>query len=83
MMLATWLVEIFLSKLNQLEDIAASEAASEEAENFKAEKMMLEDDMKQFLKTYRVSLLLSSVSPRELKEDAGHRTTSTREQSSI
>jgi hypothetical protein len=61
MMLATWLVEILLSKLNHLEDIAASEAASDEAENFKAEKAMLEDDMKQFLKTYKVRRLFARI----------------------
>jgi hypothetical protein len=69
MMLATWLVEIFLSKLNQLEDVAASEAASDEAENYKAEKIMLEDDVKQFLKTYKVILGHVCVNAVELLKD--------------
>lgn len=56
MMLATWLVEIFLSKINQLEDIAAAERASDDVENFKAEQGLVEDDMRQFLSTYKVSI---------------------------
>jgi hypothetical protein len=54
MMLATWLVEIYLSKIHQLEDIAAAERASDDVENLKAEKGLLEDDMRHFLLTYRV-----------------------------
>ena len=56
MMLATWLVEIYLSRINQLEDIAASQAASEDIENYKVEKMMLEDELKQFFVTYSEDL---------------------------
>lgn len=56
MMLATWLVEIYLSKINQLEDIAAAERAADDVENFKAEQSMLEDDMRQFLSTYKDNL---------------------------
>lgn len=55
MMLATWLVEIFLSKINQLEDIAAAESASDDAENYKTERAIVEDDLKQFLQQYKVS----------------------------
>jgi len=54
MMLATWLVEIYLSKINQLEDIAASEAASDDVENYHTEKSIIEDDLKSFLQTYKV-----------------------------
>lgn len=60
-MLATWLVEIYLSKINQLEDIAAAERAADDVENFKAEQSMLEDDMRQFLSTYKVSLSLENI----------------------
>ena len=56
MMLATWLVEIYLSKINQLEDIAASEAASDDAENYIAEKAIIEDDLKQFLQEHKDNL---------------------------
>jgi len=56
MMLATWLVEMYLSKINQLEDIAASEAASEDVENYHTEKSIIEDDLKQFLQQYKDNL---------------------------
>lgn len=54
MMLATWLVEIYLSKINQLEDIAAAERSADDVENLKVEKGLLEDEMRQFLTTYKV-----------------------------
>lgn len=54
MMLATWLVEIFLSKINQLEDMAASERVSDDVDNIKVEKGIIEDDFRQFLSTYKV-----------------------------
>ena len=67
MMLATWLVEIYLSKMNQLEDVSAAERASEDADNYLAEKLMIEEDLRQFLKTYQVrlpSLLLIELTDR-------------------
>ncbi|KAK0526251.1 tethering complex subunit [Tilletia horrida] len=54
-MLATWLVEIYLSKINQLEDMATARAASDAA-NFRLEKEMLEDELRQFLVTYKDNL---------------------------
>ncbi|KAJ8297008.1 Vacuolar protein sorting-associated protein 18 [Rhodotorula toruloides] len=56
MMLATWLVEIYLAKINELEDLAAAERASEDADNFVAERGMVEEDMRQFLVTYKDNL---------------------------
>ncbi|GAA5932223.1 hypothetical protein JCM3775_001164 [Rhodotorula graminis] len=56
MMLATWLVEIFLAKINELEDLAAAERASGDADNFHAERAIVEEDMQQFLKTYKDNL---------------------------
>lgn len=56
MMLATWLVEIFLSKMNQLEDIIAAERAADDVETLAVEKAMLEDDLRQFLTTYQANL---------------------------
>ncbi len=56
MMLATWLVEIFLSKMNELEDVIAAERAADDAETLAVEKAMLEDDLKQFLTTYQANL---------------------------
>lgn len=62
-MLATWLVEIYLSKINQLEDIAAAESASDDAENYKTERAIVEDDLKHFLQQYKVSLPRLEVNP--------------------
>ena len=53
-MIATWLVEIYLSKLNMLEDLAASSAGSDDIDNYKAEQKVLGDDFKGFLKQYKV-----------------------------
>lgn len=55
-MLSTWLVEIYLSKLDQLEDMAAARAASEDVENYLLEQNLIEDKLKQFFFTYRESL---------------------------
>jgi len=55
-MLATWLVEIYLAKINELEDAAAAERASEDADNIHAERSMVEEDMRHFLTTYKVSI---------------------------
>ena len=59
MILATWLVEIYLSKCNELDDAIASQAISSDMDNFQAENMLIEDDLKQFLETYKVSAMLS------------------------
>lgn len=54
MMLATWLVEFYLGKLNTLDDVVASESASMDVENLRAERVMVEDELRQFLQTYKV-----------------------------
>ncbi|KAK7468755.1 tethering complex subunit [Stygiomarasmius scandens] len=56
MMLATWLVEIYLSKCNELDDVVASESVSNNVENVETEKKITEDDLKQFLETYKSNL---------------------------
>lgn len=56
MMLATWLVEFYLGKLNTLDDVVASESASLDVENLRAERIMVEDELRQFLQTYKVGL---------------------------
>jgi hypothetical protein len=56
MMLATWLIEFYLGKLNTLDDVVASESASLDVENLRAERIMVEDELRQFLKTYKVCL---------------------------
>lgn len=54
MMLATWLVEIYLSKCNELDDLVASEGIAHDVNNLQAERAMVEDDLKQFFETYKV-----------------------------
>ena len=56
-MLASWLVEFYLSKCNELDDVVAAEAASQDVENLRAERMLVEDDLKHFLETYRVCFI--------------------------
>jgi vacuolar protein sorting-associated protein 18 len=56
MMLATWLVEIYLTKCNELEDVVASESVSHDVDNLQAERSIIEDDLRQFFETYTVSL---------------------------
>lgn len=56
MMLATWLVEIYLAKLNELEDVAAAEEASQNVDNYRIEMDLLQDELKQFLVTYQDNL---------------------------
>jgi len=58
MMLATWLVEIYLSRCNELEDVVASESVSHDVENLRAEKAVVEEDLRHFLETYRVCSLV-------------------------
>ena len=60
MMLATWLVEFYLSKCNELDDLVASESVSQDVANLQAERAMVEDDLKHFFETYKVSWRLPS-----------------------
>lgn len=59
MMLATWLVEFYLSKCNELDDLIASESVSHDVDNLHAEHTILEDDLRQFLQTYKVTRVIS------------------------
>jgi vacuolar protein sorting-associated protein 18 len=54
MMLATWLVEFYLGKLNTLDDRVASESASQDVDNLRTERSMIEDELRQFFETYKV-----------------------------
>ncbi|KAL0951371.1 hypothetical protein HGRIS_008072 [Hohenbuehelia grisea] len=56
MMLATWLVEFYLSKCNELDDLVASESVSQDVENLATERMILEGDLKHFFETYQNNL---------------------------
>lgn len=58
MMLATWLVEFYLSKYDELDDICASEAATSDVENMQAERTILEEDLCHFFETYKVGALV-------------------------
>lgn len=65
MMLATWLVEFYLSKCDELEGLCASEAAASDVENMQAERTILEEDLCHFFETYKVGgldLVLTTVS---------------------
>ena len=54
MMLATWLVEFYLSKCNELDDLVASESISNDVENLQTERTILEEDLRNFFDTYKV-----------------------------
>ncbi|KAH9944117.1 Pep3/Vps18/deep orange family-domain-containing protein [Epithele typhae] len=56
MMLATWLVEFYLSKCNELDDLVASESIAQDVDNLLAERTILEDDLRHFFETYKVNL---------------------------
>jgi len=54
MMLATWLVEFYLSKCNELDDMIASRLISQDVENLQAERTILEEEVRHFFITYKV-----------------------------
>lgn len=54
MMLATWLVEFYLSRCNELDNLCASELVTSDAENLQTQRAILEDDLRQFFDTYKV-----------------------------
>ncbi|KAF9189184.1 hypothetical protein BGZ51_009790 [Haplosporangium sp. Z 767] len=54
--ICTWLVEIYLSKMNQLEDQAASSATESDVQNLHAEQHVLEDEFKGFLEINKMYL---------------------------
>lgn len=61
MMLATWLVEFYLSKCNELDDLVASESVSQDVANLQAERGILEDDLRHFFETYKVNRFCTGV----------------------
>lgn len=54
MMLATWLVEIFLNKWNALEDLLAIGSADTDMDSLTIERQITEEDLKGFMITYQV-----------------------------
>lgn len=61
MMLATWLIEIYLSKCNTLEDIIAAEAATSDVESLRVELSLMDEDLRSFLTTYQVSRMIETL----------------------
>ena len=55
MMLATWLIEICLSRCNELEDIVAAESVSQDVESLRYSRTVVEEELRQLLETYKVS----------------------------
>ena len=55
MMLATWLVEFYLSRCDELDDLIASSAC--DVQNVKTE---LEEDIRRFLESHKVSHLFDN-----------------------
>ncbi|KAF8329689.1 Pep3/Vps18/deep orange family-domain-containing protein [Cantharellus anzutake] len=55
-MLASWLVEFYLGKLNTLDDLVAAESTSQDVDNLKAERDEITEELHQFLVTYKASL---------------------------
>jgi hypothetical protein len=55
MMLATWLVEFFLTKCDELDDLMALSSALYDVENVKAERSILKEDFRRFLESHKVS----------------------------
>ena len=54
MMLATWLVEFYLSKYDELDDLTALSSAQYDVENVKTERSILEEDLRRFLESRKV-----------------------------
>ncbi|CAG8483434.1 620_t:CDS:10 [Paraglomus occultum] len=55
-MIATWLVEIYLNKINMLEDQTTASAGSDEVNNLLAEQKFVEDEFRVFLDEYKANL---------------------------
>jgi hypothetical protein len=55
MMLATWLIEFFLSKCDELDDLIALSSALYDVENVRTERSILEEDFRRFLESHKVS----------------------------
>ncbi|KIK86558.1 hypothetical protein PAXRUDRAFT_831909 [Paxillus rubicundulus Ve08.2h10] len=55
-MLATWLVEFYLSKCDELDDLCASESVTNDMENVQTECAILEEDLCHFFETYKTNL---------------------------
>jgi hypothetical protein len=54
-MLATWLIEFYLSKYDELDDLTALSSAQYDVENVKTERSILDEDLRRFLESHKVS----------------------------
>jgi hypothetical protein len=54
MMLAIWLVEFYLTKYDELDDLTALSSAQYDVENVKTERTILEEDLRRFLESHKV-----------------------------
>jgi vacuolar protein sorting-associated protein 18 len=54
MMLAMWLVEFYLSKYDELDDLTALSSVQYDVENVKTERSILEEDLRRFLESHKV-----------------------------
>jgi uncharacterized protein CbrC (UPF0167 family) len=62
-MLATWLVEFYLSKCNELDDLIASSSASNDVSNLQAEQTHLEEELQEFFEAYKVCIITQDFNP--------------------
>ncbi len=53
-MLATWLVEFYLGKYDELDDLTALSSVQYDVENVKTERSILEEDLRRFLESHKV-----------------------------
>ncbi|KAF8898884.1 Pep3/Vps18/deep orange family-domain-containing protein [Infundibulicybe gibba] len=56
MMLATWLVEFYLSKCNELDDLVASGSLPQDIDNLQTERTIVAGDLRHFFETYKSNL---------------------------
>lgn len=61
MVLATWLLQFYLSKCNELDDIIASESASQDVDNLRVERRLIEDDLCHFFEAYKVGRFIDTI----------------------
>ncbi|WAR63884.1 hypothetical protein PtB15_16B43 [Puccinia triticina] len=61
MMLANWLTEIYLAKINELEAlVGADPLAADQTANIVVKQQLIEDELQQFLRTYKIESLTFS-----------------------
>ncbi|WAQ92137.1 hypothetical protein PtA15_16A43 [Puccinia triticina] len=70
MMLANWLTEIYLAKINELEAlVGADPLAADQTANIVVKQQLIEDELQQFLRTYKIESLTFSPGRRGAKRN--------------